>query len=79
MIDYLKFSLDNVELGTITPPATGFWDLGGFPADIQNPWRFGTKMAPFDQEVYSLALIEQLLSFSNNVIKRFLYVVLFDY
>lgn len=50
--NYIKFSLDNVELGTITPPATGFWDLGGFPADIQNPWRFGSKMAPFDEEFY---------------------------
>jgi hypothetical protein len=68
-----------VELGTITPPATGFWDLGGFPADIQNPWRFGTKMAPFDQEVYSLAFIKQMFLSSYNAIKRFLYVVLYDY
>lgn len=50
--DYLKFSLDNVELGTITPTAGGFWELGAFPANVENPWRFATKMAPFDEEFY---------------------------
>ena len=30
---------------------SSFWELGEFPANIQNPWRFGSKMAPFDQEV----------------------------
>ena len=51
--DYIKFSLDNVVIGTVTPSSTGFWGLGGFPADIKNPWRYGTKMAPFDEEVRS--------------------------
>nr|CAD7439893.1 unnamed protein product [Timema bartmani] len=55
--DYLKFSLDNEELGTVTPNDQGFWGLGGFSAinpTAENPWRFGTKMAPFDQEFYFL-------------------------
>lgn len=54
-LDYLKFSIDDVETGRITPGAGGFWDLGvsngAFPAEIENPWRFATKMAPFDEEV----------------------------
>ncbi|XP_046645457.1 beta-1,3-glucan-binding protein-like [Daphnia pulicaria] len=54
--DYLKFSIDDVETGRITPGAGGFWDLGvstgAFPAEIENPWRFATKMAPFDEEFY---------------------------
>jgi beta-glucanase (GH16 family) len=50
--DYIKFSLDDAELGRIAPPATGFWELGNFDTDMENPWRFGTKMAPFDQEFY---------------------------
>ncbi|CAG2066424.1 unnamed protein product, partial [Timema podura] len=56
-LDYLKFSLDNEELGTVTPNDQGFWGLGGFSAinpTAENPWRFATKMAPFDQEFYFL-------------------------
>jgi beta-glucanase (GH16 family) len=50
--DYVKFTLDGTDLGTVTPPAGGFWEYGNFPADVENPWRFGSKMAPFDQEFY---------------------------
>jgi len=50
--DSIEFTLDGTSLGKVTPPTGGFWELGGFPADIQNPWRFGTKMAPFDDEFY---------------------------
>jgi len=53
--DYLAFFLDGAELGRIAPPAGGFWELGDFPENIQNPWRFGSKMAPFDQEFYLIA------------------------
>lgn len=53
--DYLKFSVDNNEIGRVTPPAGGFWDLGELPATgVENPWKSGTKMAPFDQEYYIL-------------------------
>lgn len=52
----MKFSIDDVETGRITPGAGGFWDLGvssgAFPANVENPWRFATKMAPFDEEVH---------------------------
>lgn len=51
--DYLRFTVDDNEVGTATPPAEGFWSWGqldgsGFP----NPWVSGTKMAPFDQDFY---------------------------
>lgn len=52
--DYLRFSVDGGEIGTITPPAGGFWEFGDFGSQTpwaENPWRFATKMAPFDQEV----------------------------
>ncbi|XP_065350575.1 beta-1,3-glucan-binding protein-like [Cloeon dipterum] len=50
--DYIKFSVDNVELGTIAPPAGGFYELGGFANEgVGNPWG-ASKMAPFDQEFY---------------------------
>ncbi|CAB3363618.1 Hypothetical predicted protein [Cloeon dipterum] len=50
--DYIKFSVDNVEQGTVTPPAGGFYELGGFANEgIANPWG-SSKIAPFDQEFY---------------------------
>ncbi|XP_063234481.1 beta-1,3-glucan-binding protein-like [Bacillus rossius redtenbacheri] len=55
--DHIKFSLDGVEMGTVTPPSGGFWELGNFNSvnpSADNPWRGGTKMAPFDQEFYIL-------------------------
>ncbi|XP_059491029.1 uncharacterized protein LOC132205777 [Neocloeon triangulifer] len=51
--NYIKFSVDNVEIGRTTPPAGGFYQMGGFSNNgIANPWASGTKMAPFDQEFY---------------------------
>ncbi|XP_077292734.1 beta-1,3-glucan-binding protein-like isoform X2 [Arctopsyche grandis] len=54
--DYLKFSIDGEEIGKVTPPKSGgFWKLGNFETiapNVENPWRFGTKMAPFDEEFY---------------------------
>lgn len=47
------FSVDDVETGTIKA-STGFWSRGGFDLSapgITNPWRLGSNMAPFDQEV----------------------------
>lgn len=38
----------------MTPPAGGFWEHGNFEGaapKTENPWRFASKMAPFDQEV----------------------------
>ncbi|KAJ8877933.1 hypothetical protein PR048_022392 [Dryococelus australis] len=55
--DHIKFSLDGAEMGTVAPPSGGFWELGQFSAanpSADNPWRGGTKMAPFDQEFYIL-------------------------
>ncbi|GBP73603.1 Beta-1,3-glucan-binding protein [Eumeta japonica] len=50
--DFIRFSIDDVELGRVTPGAGGFWQHGGFNSNpnILNPWRFGSKMAPFDEK-----------------------------
>ncbi|XP_075970510.1 beta-1,3-glucan-binding protein-like [Anticarsia gemmatalis] len=50
--DYLKFSIDDAEVGRVTPGKGGFWEHGGFNSQFENPWRYGTKMAPFDQKFY---------------------------
>lgn len=51
----ITFSIDDVETGTVSIESpTGFWNRGNFNTSapgIENPWRGGTPMAPFDQEV----------------------------
>ena len=52
--DRITFSLDDVETGTIKV-GKGFWAKGNFNNTLPNtfnPWQFGSKMAPFDQEFY---------------------------
>lgn len=49
----ITFSIDDIETGTIKA-GKGFWSRGGFNTSLpgtENPWRLGTTMAPFDQEV----------------------------
>lgn len=46
---YIKFSVDDGEIGRVDPPSGGFWELGGFTGS--NIWG-GNKMAPFDQAFY---------------------------
>lgn len=51
--DHIKFLLDGNEMGTVAPPAGGFWELGNLASTgYSNPWEGDTKMAPFDQEFY---------------------------
>lgn len=51
--DHVKFWYDGIELGGVTPPDGGFYELGGFANQgIPNPWAGHTKMAPFDQEFF---------------------------
>jgi hypothetical protein len=54
--DHISWSIDNVLVGTVVPPAGGFWELGEFPNDIHNPWNADNaenpRMAPFDQKFY---------------------------
>lgn len=45
----MNFYVDNELIGSVSPPAGGFWKLGGFHG--QNIWSSGTIMAPFDQRV----------------------------
>lgn len=49
----LKFFLDGSLIMDLSPPAGGFWEHGGLQrTNVQNPWRYATKMAPFDQEFF---------------------------
>ncbi|XP_050515651.1 beta-1,3-glucan-binding protein-like [Diabrotica virgifera virgifera] len=51
--DFIKFSLDDREIGRVTPPSGGFWELGNFEhTGLPNPWRGKSKMAPFDAEFH---------------------------
>lgn len=50
--EHIKISVNNVEMGTVTPPAGGFWQYGDLQnSGLKNPWT-NSKMAPFDQEFY---------------------------
>lgn len=58
----ITFSIDDVETGTVSieSPA-GFWNRGNFNTTApgtENPWRGGTPIAPFDQEVKIYPLFE---------------------
>ena len=46
---FIAFSVDDEEIGRVTPPGGGFWQLGALQGE--NIWKDGSKMAPFDQEV----------------------------
>lgn len=49
----IKFFLDGAEILNLTPDSGGFWKLGGLDkTNYENPWRYASKMAPFDQEFY---------------------------
>ncbi|KAF0306960.1 Beta-1,3-glucan-binding protein [Amphibalanus amphitrite] len=50
----ITFSVDGADIGSVTPPEGGFWELGEFDQDTwrDNPWQGRSKMAPFDQEFY---------------------------
>lgn len=50
----ITFSVDDIETGTVTA-GPGFWAKGNFENSApvtDNPWKSGSKMAPFDQEFY---------------------------
>ncbi|KDR21211.1 beta-1,3-glucan-binding protein-like [Zootermopsis nevadensis] len=53
--DYIQFGINNEVIGKVAPSEGGFWELGQFSSQvgtIDNPWKFGNKMAPFDQPFY---------------------------
>ncbi|XP_053672077.1 uncharacterized protein LOC128722392 [Anopheles nili] len=52
--DHVTFSINDIETGTVKV-GTGFWQKGNFNIStpgLDNPWRYGSIMAPFDQEFY---------------------------
>lgn len=50
----ITFTVDGAEIGNVSPPEGGFWELGEFDQDAwrENPWQGRSKMAPFDQAFY---------------------------
>jgi hypothetical protein len=51
--EYMRFGIDDEEIGRITPPAGGFYEYGNFANEgLGNPWTSGTKMAPFDRDFF---------------------------
>ncbi|XP_059163563.1 beta-1,3-glucan-binding protein-like [Physella acuta] len=50
--DHIITFIDNQQIMSVTPPAGGFWQKGGFSGS--NLWASGSKMAPFDQEFYMM-------------------------
>ncbi|XP_053693828.1 beta-1,3-glucan-binding protein-like [Sabethes cyaneus] len=52
--DHIAFSINDIETGTVKT-GTGFWARGNFNSTapgMDNPWRYSSPMAPFDQEFY---------------------------
>jgi len=49
--NYIETRVDN-EIIMHVEPETNFWDMGNFPNTLDNPWKYNSKMAPFDQEFY---------------------------
>lgn len=72
----IAFFLDGSQVGNI-PVGDGFWKRGNFNGD--NLWAYGTKMAPFDQEV---SIIGSIL-IQNKIAKIlhffFSFIVLYHY
>lgn len=46
----ITFKVDGQVVGSVSPPAGGFWQLSGLTGT--NPWAAGTKMAPFDKKFH---------------------------
>lgn len=49
----IRFYIDGILIGQVTPPAGGFWEIGQFERDPGGPniWANGTTMTPFDYPV----------------------------
>lgn len=51
----LRFYVDDEEILRVDPGPDGFWKFSGLDeTTYDNPWREGSRMAPFDQEVRML-------------------------
>ncbi|XP_069170701.1 beta-1,3-glucan-binding protein [Procambarus clarkii] len=49
--DNIQVFVDD-QLQITVDPGTNFWEFGGFDNSLDNPWKAGSKMAPFDQKFY---------------------------
>ena len=65
---HIKFTVDDETVGIIRPDEEGFWKIGRFPNNLENPWKQqgqNSKMAPFDQPVRAYFVNYVCLSFSS--------------
>lgn len=51
-LEGFKFSVDGNLLSSVMAPDGGFWQLGKFRNDANNPWKGRPPSAPFDQYFY---------------------------
>lgn len=52
---YIQTKVDGEVIMRASPTEAGyssFWDYGQFPGGLDNPWKYNSPMAPFDQEFY---------------------------
>lgn len=55
--DNMTFSINDKIIGQVIPSEGGFWEFGQFNTqvgNVDNSWKYGSKMAPFDQPFYIL-------------------------
>jgi len=50
--EYFKFYIDNKCTLDISMRDQTFWDMAKFPDYLDNPWKGGSKIAPFDKDFY---------------------------
>ena len=48
----IAFFIDNKCTLNVTRKDQGFWDMARFPNNLDNPWKHGSKLAPFDKDFY---------------------------
>jgi hypothetical protein len=66
----MKFGVNNEVIGQVTPSDGGFWDIGNFRSqvgNVDNPWKYGNKMAPFDQPVSIISLNPEPFNYAIQI------------
>lgn len=72
----MTFKVDDNTVGSVNSTADGgFWKRGRFDErepDQSNPWRYGTLMAPFDQEFYVIInlAVGSVIYFGDDLINK---------
>lgn len=76
----MRFSIDDVEIGTVEPDDNGgFWEYGGFDnvSNTDDPWQYGSKMAPFDEKVLYNLYYSNYVCYSQSFLAISIIVYIF--